>query len=161
MRLLDGLTGLEPIAKDCRAHAISQGRRLQLAALATEQVTQDLAKDVSHRCLGLTSRSGLSRNADLDGTNNDRLEAPLFNRLCKLAHDLGEDVSARDTLTTGVRRSRALLAARRNLIAGSRPKLIAQAAVLLRCGLRSRGSGSGLRRPLSKDLPQYVAESTA
>ena len=65
----------------------------------------------------------MSRNADLDGTNHNRLEAPFFNRLCKLTHDLREDVSARSNLTT-----------RRNLMAGSQAELIAQTTVLIRCG---------------------------
>ena len=85
----------------------------------------------------MTSRASLSRNANLDGTNHNRLEAPFFNRLCKLAHDLSEDVAARSNLTTVARRGWALLVTRRNLIAGSRAELIAQTTVLLRCGLRS------------------------
>ena len=98
MRLLNIPTGIESISEDCRAHAIGQACRLQLTTLATEQVTQDLAEDVSHRILRLASRSGLSRNTDLNRADNDRLEATVLDCLRQLTHDLREDVAARRRL---------------------------------------------------------------
>ena len=85
LALLDISTGFESISKDSGSRTTHQCllRHLHLAAPAAEYVAQDLPKNVSCRrllWLAIAGGTGLSRNGDLDGSNNDRLETPILNR---------------------------------------------------------------------------------
>ena len=133
LALLDVTTGFESISEDGRTRTVHQRlpRHLHLATCAAQYVAQDLPKNVSSRrllWLATAGGTGLSRNGDLEGPNNDRLETPILNRLAQFGQNLTEHITPGNGLPARICRNGTRLTASRDPIVATWPYLIAETA---------------------------------